>query len=95
MFRSFDQGIDFQNMVVRRASTLVFIQEEFVQRFEIIKRNDRKLGPFRFRSESGPEVPLTRVSRRGDEASLALFCVFTPFVFLHDSCCPLTLRVSI
>ena len=53
--------------------------------FEIVERNDRKLGPFRVRLESGPNLPFTGVSRGGDQPSRALVGGLTPFVFLHDS----------
>ena len=83
-FRGRDQSIDFQDLFIWHAIALILLPKNFSQGFEIVERNDRKLGPFRVRLQSGLKLPFAGVLRDPDQTDHAFVGVFTPFVFLHD-----------
>lgn len=64
MFSICDELVDLENMAVGNTASLVFVPDDFSQRFEVIQGDLAELRPFHFGFQTRLQFPLSRMSYR-------------------------------
>ena len=64
MFPICDELVDLENMAVGNAASLVFVPDDFSQRFEVIQGDLAELRPFHFGFKTRLQFPLSGMPYR-------------------------------